>query len=218
MVLFNIWKVPSMPSHRSERQRPSRRRGFDDDVLGGSPTLAFSGFGGGSAAPELAATVKWYNAEKGFGFVELGDGSGDAFLHANILQAAGVQGVSPGATLQVRVGQGAKGRQIDQVLLVDESTAAPAAPQRARERPGASHGPRRPIDLSLAVEMTGTVKWYNPAKGFGFISPQDGSKDVFVHATALERAGLSVLQEGQLVRMQVVHGAKGPEAGRLLSD
>ncbi len=46
---------------------------------------------------------------------------------------------------------------------------------------------------------TGTVKWFNESKGFGFISPEDGSKDVFVHATALERAGMSGLSEGQKV-------------------
>jgi CspA family cold shock protein len=168
----------------------------------------------------MAATVKWYNAEKGFGFVELADGSGDAFLHANTLQASGIQAVSPGATLQVRVGQGQKGRQVDQVLSVDESTAGPGAPPReafgAKPARPRQHG--RTADLSSAVEMTGTVKWYNPDKGFGFISPQNGGKDVFVHATALERAGLSTLQEGQRVRMQVVQGTKGAEVGSLQAD
>ena len=62
--------------------------------------------------------------------------------------------------------------------------------------------------------MVGTVKWYDPAKGFGFITPEGGGRDVFVHATALERAGLGPLQERQSVRMGVVQGAKGPEVGR----
>jgi CspA family cold shock protein len=168
----------------------------------------------------MTATVKWYNSEKGFGFVELADGSGDAFLHANTLQASGIQAVSPGATLQVRVGQGQKGRQVDQVLSVDESSAGPAAPQREAfgARPARPREPRRSVDLSSAVDMQGTVKWYNPDKGFGFISPRDGGRDVFVHATALERAGLSTLQEGQPVRMQVVQGAKGPEVGSLQAE
>lgn len=167
----------------------------------------------------MQATVKWFNSEKGYGFAALSDGSGDVFLHVNTLQAAGVQTVSPGATLKIRVGQGPKGRQIDQVVSVDESTAEQAGPRRPQfaSRPR-TDGPRRQVDLSSAVEMMGTVKWYNPDKGFGFITPQNGGKDVFIHATVLERAGMSPLQEGQSVRMGVVQGAKGPEAGTISLD
>jgi CspA family cold shock protein len=173
-----------------------------------------------SSGPESEATVKWFNAEKGYGFVALTDGSGDVFLHVNTLQAAGHQTVSPGATLRIRVGQGQKGRQVDQVVSVDESTATASPGRRPggyQQRPPRSFegGPRRQVDLSTAVEMMGTVKWYNPDKGFGFITPESGGKDVFVHATALERAGLGPLQEGQAVRMGVVQGAKGPEAGTI---
>ncbi|HEY4404948.1 MAG TPA: cold-shock protein [Xanthobacteraceae bacterium] len=50
---------------------------------------------------------------------------------------------------------------------------------------------------------TGTVKWFNPTKGYGFIQPQDGGKDVFVHISAVERAGLSTLNEGQTVQYEV---------------
>jgi len=51
---------------------------------------------------------------------------------------------------------------------------------------------------------TGTVKWFNAAKGYGFIKPQDGGRDVFVHISAVERAGLSSLNEGQVVEYEVV--------------
>jgi CspA family cold shock protein len=51
---------------------------------------------------------------------------------------------------------------------------------------------------------TGTVKWFNPAKGFGFIQPDSGGKDVFVHISAVERAGLSTLNEGQVVQYEIV--------------
>jgi len=193
--------------------------------------MPFPSFAASAGGPELEATVKWFNAEKGYGFVALSDGTGDVFLHVNTLQAAGVQSVNPGATLRIRVGQGQKGKQVDQVVSVDESTAT-AAP--ARRGPGAGAGggggfaprsprsfdgpPRRQVDLSQAVEMTGTVKWYNPDKGFGFITPQSGGKDVFIHATVLERAGMGPLQEGQTVRMGVVQGQKGPEAGSISID
>ena len=207
---------------RNDRQRPPRRRGFDDDNFYGNapPPMPLPSFASASG-PESEATVKWFNAEKGYGFVALTDGSGDVFLHINSLQAAGFQAVSPGATLRIRVGQGQKGRQVDQVVSVDESTAT-ATPSRRpsfQQRPQRSFdGPRRQVDLSTAVDMMGTVKWYNPDKGFGFITPQSGGKDVFIHATVLERAGMGPLQEGQSVRIGVVQGAKGPEAGTISLD
>ena len=206
----------------NRRQWQSRRRGFDDDnFYGNAPSpVPLPSFAPSSTAPEMTATVKWFNPDKGFGFAALSDGSGDVFLHANTLQAAGRQTVSPGATLRVRVGAGQKGRQVEQVVSVDESTAEAPEPRRPHGggggRPGGGPGgPRRQVDLSTAVEMTGTVKWYDPAKGFGFITPQEGGRDVFVHATALERAGLGPLQERQTVRLGVVQGAKGPEVGTI---
>jgi CspA family cold shock protein len=66
-----------------------------------------------------------------------------------------------------------------------------------------------------AQEMRGTVKWYSAEKGFGFVSPEGGGRDVFVHATALERSSMQPLTEGQTVVMQVVQGKKGPEASTL---
>jgi CspA family cold shock protein len=75
--------------------------------------------------------------------------------------------------------------------------------------------PRREVNLGDATEVAGIVKWYNAQKGFGFVTPETGGKDVFVHATALERAGLTMLNEGQAVRMAVVAGAKGPEAASI---
>lgn len=203
-------------SPRNDRQRHQRRTRFDDDnnFYGNTPPQPFAGFAGNLPGPEIRASVKWYNPDRGFGFVALSDGSGDVFLHANALQAAGYQTVSPGATLQIRVSQGQKGRQVGQVVSVDESTAEPQSPRGY----GHSGGPRRPhreIDLSTAVEMTGVVKWYNPEKGFGFITAEGGGKDVFVHASALETAGLPPLHEGQAVHMSVVQGMKGPEVGAI---
>jgi CspA family cold shock protein len=58
----------------------------------------------------------------------------------------------------------------------------------------------------------GTVKWFNSQKGYGFIGPDDGSKDVFVHISALERAGLSTLQEGQRVSYELEAGRQGKNA------
>ena len=70
-----------------------------------------------------------------------------------------------------------------------------------------------------AVEESGTVKWYNAMKGFGFIASDRGGKDIFVHTSALDRAGIVGLIEGQRVTVDVIDGRKGPEAAgvRLIS-
>jgi CspA family cold shock protein len=215
------------------RGRPSRRRGFDDDFAfdrappGDMPRAAPSWPSSAGFGPEHDATVKWFNPEKGFGFVALSDGSGDAFLHANTLNQSGHNAVSPGATLRVRIGQGQKGRQVSEVLSVDESTATPTASRGASASRGAGGGfadraggfssgaPRRGAPTGPSVEMQGTVKWYNATKGFGFVAPAEGGKDVFVHASALQRAGVMQLAEGQTIWMDVVQGAKGPEAASI---
>ncbi|HEX9570252.1 MAG: cold-shock protein [Rhodospirillales bacterium] len=64
---------------------------------------------------------------------------------------------------------------------------------------------------------TGTVKWFNPAKGFGFIQPEDGSKDAFVHISAVERAGLPGLREGQKVSYELQVGQNGKSSAENLS-
>lgn len=63
----------------------------------------------------------------------------------------------------------------------------------------------------------GTVKWFNPTKGFGFIQPEDGSKDVFVHISAVERAGLHNLKEGQKIRYELTVGRNGKSSAENLS-
>ena len=63
-----------------------------------------------------------------------------------------------------------------------------------------------------SVEETGTVRWFNPERGYGFIAPNGGGRDVFVHVSALERSGIEGLSEGQTVVVDVVAGRKGPEA------
>jgi CspA family cold shock protein len=152
--------------------------------------------------------VKWFSPEKGFGFVMLDGGRGDAFLHASVLEQSGCDGAAlqPGVTLQVRVGEGQKGPQVDEVLEIDESTAVPVAKPVLGKRPSARANDRRPN------RMTGTVKWYSPEKRFGFVAVEGGRSEVFVHAAALQRSGIAKLAEGQRVAMEVAEGRKGLEA------
>jgi CspA family cold shock protein len=163
------------------------------------------------SGPPVSGVVKWFSPEKGFGFVELSDGSGDAFLHGSVLTQDRIAAIQPGETLEVRVGPGHKGPHVTEVLSVDRSTAAPQASQPSNFRAATSNGP--PTDT--AVEETGTVKWFNPERGYGFIALANGGKDVFVHVSALERSGIEGLSEGQTVIVDVVEGRKGPEATRV---
>ena len=64
---------------------------------------------------------------------------------------------------------------------------------------------------------TGTVKWFNPVKGYGFIAPEDGGKDAFVHISAVERAGISSLNEGQKVSYELQEGQNGKTSAENLS-
>ena len=62
------------------------------------------------------------------------------------------------------------------------------------------------------MRMTGTVKWFNDAKGFGFITPESGEKDLFVHHSAIQSQGFKSLAEGEKVEFEIVQGQKGPAA------
>jgi len=161
-------------------------------------------------APTVWGKVKWYNALKRYGFVELSDGSGDAFLHASALAGISVDALQSGVTIEFRTAPAQRGIQVTEVISIDSSTAAPPRPPRKNFR---SPLDRQPLEAS--VQEMGTVKWYNVAKGFGFIVRDGGGKDVFVHVSALQRAGIMSLSEGQRVFVGVAEGQKGPEAASI---
>ena len=154
-----------------------------------------------SPSRRVDAKVKWFNATKGFGFVTLSDGSPDAFLPMAVLRRAGYDDVPEGAAISCEVGAGAKGPLVMTVLNIDASTAGPTGDRR---------GPRQ------ATTLEGAVKWFEPDKGYGFIAPDGGGKDIFIHVTALRRSGVPALNQGQRVRVDVVDGKKGLEADRIV--
>ena len=126
------------------------------------------------------------------------------------LAGIGISALQPGETLELHLALGQRGPQVTEVISVDSSTAAPPRPPRKSFRWPSE---RQPLEAS--VQETGTVKWYNAAKGFGFIVRDGGGKDVFVHVSALQRAGIMGLNAGQRVFIGVAEGQKGPEAASI---
>ncbi|MGZ3347504.1 MAG: cold-shock protein [Xanthobacteraceae bacterium] len=199
---------------RYKEHRGPKSRGYDEAYTpdyqntGRQPEYFSPKPNSAQGSEPVEASVKWFNADKGFGFVTVAGGS-DAFLPSRALEAAGHSSVPDGARLKVRISQGPKGPQIAEVLEVDTSTAPvmSRAEQSPSPRPSSQRRGAGPTE-----ECLGSVKWYNAEKGFGFVAPDTGGRDVFLHATTLRRGGLNELAEGQRVRMQIGQGQKGPEA------
>ena len=147
----------------------------------------------------VEAAVKWFNATKGYGFVELA-GGGDAFLHLKALREIGRQTLPSGAKVRVVARTGSRGAEVVRIVEVDTRSAIERSPRRSA------------FDPSAAFELTGKVKWFDDARGFGFIASDDFGRDVFVHTTTLDASGIQGLFEGQPVSMRVVETPKGREA------
>lgn len=147
----------------------------------------------------VKAVVKWFNATKGFGFVQLNEGAPDAFLHISVVERSGNRELYEGASIVCDLMQGRKGLQVAEIHAVEAAAEPP---------PGAA----APGGQGATDTVEGTVKFFNVEKGFGFVIPDDGGKDVFVSGRTLERFGLPALQPNQRVRLQTRMGQKGPMA------
>ncbi len=161
----------------------------------------------------LSGKIKWFNRSKGFGFIVPDDGTSDVFLPLAVLERSGFTDAPDGASVVFDWMQGPKGRAATQLMSLDASSSTPRAPREGRGRAPRDYERGGMGGEGGATEtLDGVVKWYDPARAFGFILPNDGGKDIFVHVTALRHSGLEGLEPGQPVRMTVAQARRGREA------
>ncbi len=166
----------------------------------GPPRGGAGGGGGGGMPAQVVGTgqgkVKFFNTQKGFGFIQRDEGGEDVFVHISQVERAGLEGLAEGQELQFNlVDRGGKISAADlqvvgDVIKVEQKTA----------------GPQREL---TGEKATGTVKFFNSMKGFGFITRDDGKEDAFVHISAVEGWGLPGNNEGDRFECDLEDARRG---------
>jgi len=217
-----------------------KRDGFGDESYDGYRAPAGNDFGGGRSggAPRRApggppmpaqvigsgkGVVKFFNAQKGFGFIQVDDRPDDVFVHISAVEMAGLSGLAEGQPLEFSlVDRGGKVSATD--LVIDGEPMAVTDRPAPREREGGfdrggdrggfqsrDSGPPRgaPQRETTGERANGTVKFFNDMKGFGFIQRDDGGEDVFVHISALERSGMGQVTQGDRLAFDIEIDRRG---------
>ena len=182
---------------------------------GGGGFRGGGGGGGGGMPPQVVGqgkgVVKFFNPQKGFGFIVRDDGGEDVFVHISAVEQAGLTGLADGQPLGFTlVDRGGRVSATDLKIEGEPMPVQERAPREDRDGPrGGAGGPQRQL---TGEKAQGTVKFFNAMKGFGFISRDDGQPDAFVHISAVERAGLSSLNEGDRVEFELEVDRRGKTA------
>lgn len=193
------------PFSGGDRFGGSDRFDSNDRFGGGGNRGGFAGGGspGGGARGMPAqvvgtgkGVVKFFNTEKGFGFIQRDDGGEDVFVHISAVERAGLSALAEGQGLEFNlVDRGGKTSAADLQIVGDVIAVEARAAPPQRELTG--------------EKATGTVKFFNGMKGFGFITRDDGQPDVFVHISAVERSGLSGINEGDKLEFDLEVDRRG---------
>ncbi|MDT7933033.1 MAG: cold-shock protein [Sphingomonadaceae bacterium] len=197
---------------------PPRSGGFGGPGGGGAPGGG-GGFGGArrpfTPANNLgpgSGIVKFFNGQKGFGFIVRDDGGEDVFVHISAVERAGLTGLAEGQPLKFTLSE--RNGRISAIDLVIEGepmeVKSPSGGGGMGPRGGAAGGGGRAAPSDERYQ--GTVKFFNSQKGFGFIAREDGGQDAFVHISAVERAGMATLNEGQKLSFQLETDRRGKQA------
>ncbi len=155
----------------------------------------------------IEGQVKWFDFAKGYGFIAPNDGSPDILLHQACVRQSGIRLVKEGATVVCETVRGPRGLQASRLISLDNSTAHPI--------PDPSERVARPSIEPRGAWHVGEVKWFNRAKGYGFLSRGPGTADIFVHMETLRCSGITELREGQNVRFRIGDGPKGELAAEV---
>ena len=163
---------------------------------------------------EGKGVVKFFNPQKGFGFIVRDDGGEDVFVHISAVEQAGLTDLADGQPLEFTLVD--RGGRISATNLKIEGepmeVVRSRGPREGAPREGGGGfggGPQRQL---TGEKAQGTVKFFNAMKGFGFISRDDGQPDAFVHISAVERAGLPTINEGDRFEFEIEVDRRGKYA------
>jgi CspA family cold shock protein len=194
---------------------------------GGGGGFRGGGGGGGGMPPQVVGqgkgVVKFFNGQKGFGFIVRDDGGEDVFVHISAVEQAGLTGLADGQPLEFTlVDRGGRISATDLKIEGEPMAVQERAPREDRGGGGfgggagggfggggGGGGPQRQL---TGEKASGTVKFFNAMKGFGFISRDDGQPDAFVHISAVERAGMASLNEGDRLEFELEVDRRGKTA------
>jgi cold shock protein len=150
---------------------------------------------------EIAGRVKWFDAAKGYGFVVPDSGEADVLIHVTVLRRDGFATIREGARVVAEAQQRERGLQVFRVISIaepDATVAAPPAPARTRAQASSIGG------FEIVI-----VKWFNRARGFGFLTRGEGTEDIFVHMETLRRYGFVDPKPGDSMLARFGPGPKG---------
>jgi CspA family cold shock protein len=197
--------------------------GYGGGDRGGGGGGGFRGGGAGGGAgggmpPQVVGegkgVVKFFNPQKGFGFIVRDDGGEDVFVHISAVEQAGLTDLADGQPLEFTLVDRGGRISATNLRIEGEPMEVVRGGGAGADRGGGGFGGDRggPQRQLTGEKASGTVKFFNAMKGFGFIQRDDGQPDAFVHISAVERAGMPTLNEGDRLEFEIEVDRRGKYA------